>query len=160
MPTKQEISDYIQTTKQTKSKKRGAGLDIVVEWVPIVPPAKKSKVEKELGFDIDSSFVGQTVAMSGGKKTRRANMKFSETEFTGEEDPTSKVGEEPNMAANPVPNLEQDQPNPSSSPALQHCEDTHACRMGSAQTHKRDGKGRKDSLVVRRVELSQRSYGY
>ena len=105
MPTKQEISDYIQTTKQTKSKKRGAGLDIVVEWVPTVsPPAKKSKVEKELGFDIDSSFVGRTVTMSGGKKTRRANMKYSETEFTGEEDPTSKVGEEPNMA-NPAPNL-------------------------------------------------------
>jgi hypothetical protein len=38
-------------------------------------------------------------------------MKYSETEFTGEEDPTSKVGEEPNMA-NPAPNLEQYQPDP------------------------------------------------
>ena len=55
-----------------KSKKQGAGWDIVAEWVPTAPPpAKKSKLEKELGFDIDSSF-GQTVAMSGGKRTRRA----------------------------------------------------------------------------------------
>eukprot|EP00090_Calanus_glacialis_P029323 TRINITY_DN4706_c0_g1_i1.p1 TRINITY_DN4706_c0_g1~~TRINITY_DN4706_c0_g1_i1.p1 ORF type:complete len:1694 (-),score=649.76 TRINITY_DN4706_c0_g1_i1:268-5349(-) len=146
MPTKQEISDYIQT-KQTKSKKRGAGWDIVVEWVPTAPPpAKKSKLEKELGFDIDSSF-GQTVAMSGGKRTRRANMKYSETEFTGEEDPTSKVGEEPNMA-NPVHNLEQDQPNPAPvQPSY-----TARTHLGSAQTPKRGGKGRKDSLVVRRVE--------
>ena len=68
----------------------------------LLHPAKKSKVEKELGFDIDSSF-GQTVAMSGGKRTMRANMKYSETEFTGGEDPTSKDGEEPNMAANPDP---------------------------------------------------------
>ena len=44
----------------------------MAEWVPTAPPpAKKSKLEKELGFDIDSSF-GQTVAMSGGKRTRRA----------------------------------------------------------------------------------------
>jgi hypothetical protein len=36
-------------------------------------------LEKELGFDIDYSF-GETEAMSGGKRTRRANMKYSETE--------------------------------------------------------------------------------
>jgi len=146
MPTTQEISDYIQT-KQTKSKKRGAGWDIVVEWVPTAPPpAKKSKLEKELGFDIDSSF-GQTVAMSGGKRTRRANMKYSETEFTGEEDQASKVGEEP-ILTNPVHNLEQDQPNP----APVQPSNTVRTHLGSAQTPKRGGKGRKDSLVVRRVE--------
>ena len=80
-------------------------------------------MEKELGFDIESSF-GQTVAMSGGKRTRRANMKYSETEFTGEEDPTSKDGEEPNIATNPVPNLEQDQPIPATVQPIQHSEDT------------------------------------
>ena len=44
----------------------------MLEWDPTAPPpAKKSKLEKELMFDIDYSF-GQTVAMSGGKRTRRA----------------------------------------------------------------------------------------
>ena len=100
----------------------------MAEWVPTAPPpAKKSKLEKELGFDIDSSF-GQTVAKSGGKRIRRANMKFSETVFTGEEDPTSKVGEEPNNMANPVANLEEDQPNPAQ---LQSSPLTH---LGSALT--------------------------
>jgi len=86
MPTKEEISEYLES-KQTKSKKRGAGWDIVVEWVPTAPPpAKKSKLEKELGFDVDSSF-GQTVALSGGKRTRRANTKYSEDDVDkGSED--------------------------------------------------------------------------
>jgi len=156
MPTKQEISDYIQN-KQTKSKKRGSGWDIVVEWVPTGPPmAKKSKLEKQLGFDMDSSF-GQTVALSGGKRTRRANMKYSDTDFTSEEDPSIKQGLEINSSlanfgssAVDQPNHEQDLPNPAPAQPF-HTVRTH---KGSAQTPKRGGKGRKESLVVRRVEPS------
>lgn len=74
-------------------------------------------------------------------------MKYSETEFTGEEDQASKVGEEP-FLTNPVHNLEQDQPNP----APVQPSNTVRTHLGSAQTPKRGGKGRKDSLVVRRVE--------
>jgi len=151
MPTKQEISDYIQN-KQTKSKKRGAGWDIVVEWVPTAaPPAKKSKLEKELGFDVDSSF-GQTVALSGGKRTRRANTKYSEAEFSGEEIPVDKAGVDPNTTmaaeASTMEVAEQDQPNP----APVQPSNTVRTHLGSAQTPKRGGKGRKESLAARRVE--------
>eukprot|EP00092_Neocalanus_flemingeri_P083525 GFUD01104848.1.p1 GENE.GFUD01104848.1~~GFUD01104848.1.p1 ORF type:complete len:1707 (+),score=593.92 GFUD01104848.1:349-5469(+) len=155
MPTKEEISEYIQN-KQTKTKKRGGGWDIVVEWVPTGPPqAKKSKLEKQLGFDMDSSF-GQTVAMSGSKRTRRANMKYSDTEFTSEEDPASKASLlETNLAPAPsnaptVSNLEQEQPNAASIQPSNKVR-TH---LGSSQTPKRGVKGRKDSLLVRRVEPS------
>jgi hypothetical protein len=72
-------------------------------------------LENELGFDTDSSF-----------------LKYSETEFTGKEDPTSKVGEEPNNMANPVPNLEEDQPNPAQ---LQSSPLTH---LGSVHLHLRE----------------------
>merc|ERR1712123_525987 len=130
MPTKQEISDYIQN-KQTKSK--------------------KSKLEKELGFDVESSF-GQTVALSGGKRTRRANTKYIEAEFSGEEIPVDKAGVDPNTTmaaeASTMEVAEKDQPNP----APVQPSNTVRTHLGSAQTPKRGGKGRKESLAARRVE--------
>jgi len=156
MPTEEEIKDYIQK-KQTKSKKRGAGWDIVVEWVPTAPPpAKKTKLEKELGFDVDSSF-GQTVALSGGKRTRRANRKYSESDYGGEEATCSKPTQEQNSAVNAqeptTDTMEQDQPNPAPPPTQPST--TVRTHLGSAQTPKRGGRGRKDSLAVRRVEPSK-----
>jgi len=155
MPTQEEIMDYLQK-KQTKSKKRGAGWDIVVEWVPTAPPpAKKSKLEKELGFDVDSSF-GQTVALSGGKRTRRANRKYSESEYSGEEATSFKTAQEQsNVLTAEVPTtdtMEQDQPNP---PPPTQPSTTVRTHLGSSQTPKRGGRGRKDSLAVRRVEPSK-----
>jgi len=149
MPTKEEIKDYIEK-KQTKSKKRGAGWDIVVEWVPTAPPpAKKTKLEKELGFDVDSSF-GQTVALSGGKRTRRANRKYSESEFSGEEAPVS-ISKAPEAQTETFEakemKMEEDEPNPAPTPSV--VVRTH---LGSAQTPKRAGRPRKDALDVRRVE--------
>jgi len=56
MPSKQEVSEYLGK-KQSGKRKRKAGWDIVVDWVPDVQPeAKRSKLEKQLGFDFDSSF--------------------------------------------------------------------------------------------------------
>jgi len=134
MPTQEEIREYIQK-KETKSKKRGAGWDIVVEWVPTAPPpAKKTKLEKELGFDVDSSF-GQTVAMSGGKRTRRANRKYSESEYSGEDVTAAKTGTEP---------TDQDQPNPAPVIPTQPST-TVRTHLGSSQTPKRGGKAKRDS---------------
>jgi len=82
MPSHMEVAQHL-AKKQCKAKKRGGGYDIVVEWVPNAPPSsKKTRLEKELGFDNDSSF-GMTVANSGGKRRRRANKRYSE-EFTSE----------------------------------------------------------------------------
>jgi hypothetical protein len=111
------------------------------------PPANRSKLEIELGFDIDSIF-GETVAMFGVKRTSRAIMKYISTELTGEEDPASKVGVVELDMATLVPNMDQDQPNP----APVQPSNTVRARMGSVQTPKRGGKGRKDSLVLRRFE--------
>jgi len=79
-------------------------------------------------------------------------MKYSDVEFTSEQEPPT-VGLEPNSilptpASSDVPNLEEGQPNPAS---IQPS-NTVRTHLGSAQTPKRGGKGRKDSLVTRRVE--------
>ena len=49
MPTKEEITNFLAKKNSGRGKKRGAGWDIVVDWVPAPQPAaKRSKLEKQL----------------------------------------------------------------------------------------------------------------
>ena len=85
MATKAEVAEYL-SKKQTGKRKRKAGWDIVVDWVPDEQPlTKKSKIEKQLQFDFDSSF-GCSINVNEGRRSRRSNMKYSDTSFTSEDD--------------------------------------------------------------------------
>lgn len=85
MPSNQEIAEYL-AKKQSGKRKRKAGWDIVVDWVPDEQPqTKRSKLEKQLGFDFDSSF-GCSLNVSEGRRPRRSNMKYSDTSFTSEDE--------------------------------------------------------------------------
>merc|ERR1719300_1018806 len=78
MPTRQEVLDYLAKS-QTGKRKRKAGWDIVVDWVPDEQPlTKKSKIEKQLGFDFDSSF-GCSLNTTEGRRSRRSNVKQGDT---------------------------------------------------------------------------------
>merc|ERR1719430_905689 len=72
MPTKLEIANHL--AKKNKTSKRKAGWDIVVEVVPTGPQPKKSKLEIQLGYD--SSFA-DSLTLSGGRRSRRPNKKYS-----------------------------------------------------------------------------------
>jgi len=90
MPTKEEITNFLAKKNSGRGKKRGAGWDIVVDWVPAPQPAaKRSKLEKQLGFDMDSSF-GNTIIAQAGKRTRRSNVRYSDKDFTSDEPSTPK----------------------------------------------------------------------
>ena len=76
MPTIDEVRQHL-LKKKTGKRKRGAGWDIVVDWVPQEQPAgKRSKIEKELGFDFDSSF-GCSLSGAEGRRSRRSNTKLN-----------------------------------------------------------------------------------
>ena len=85
MPSKQEVSEYLGK-KQSGKRKRKAGWDIVVDWVPDAQPeAKRSKLEKQLGFDFDSSF-GCSINSTEGRRARRSNMRYSDVSTASEDD--------------------------------------------------------------------------
>merc|ERR1712038_418060 len=76
MPTIEEVRQHL-VKKNSGKRKRGAGWDIVVDWVPQEQPAgKRSKIEKELGFDFDSSF-GCSLSGAEGRRSRRSNTKLN-----------------------------------------------------------------------------------
>jgi len=84
MPHKHEIVDYLRK-KETGKKKRKAGWDIVVDWVPQEQTqVKRSKLEKQLGFDFDSSF-GCSIGNTDGKRSRRSAAKFDTSVSSVEE---------------------------------------------------------------------------
>jgi len=93
MPSREEIRNHL--IKKSKSKKRGAGWDIVVEWVPTGPQPKKSKLEKQLGFDNDSAF-GNVISNSGGRRNRRPNQRYCDgAQEEEEEEKTETVSSTP-----------------------------------------------------------------
>merc|ERR1719229_1725168 len=77
--------------KKTGKRKRGAGWDIVVDWVPQEQPAgKRSKIEKELGFDFDSSF-GCSINVGEARRSRRSNTKYRTSEQSSPATATATV---------------------------------------------------------------------
>ena len=89
MPHDHEIVDYMRK-KETGRKKRKAGWDIVVDWVPQEQPqVKRSKLEKQLGFDFDSSF-GCSIGSTDGKRSRRSAVKFGDTSMSSGEEAGDK----------------------------------------------------------------------
>ena len=91
MPHNQEIVDYL-LKKESGRKKRKAGWDIVVDWVPHEQPqVKRSKLEKQLGFDFDSSF-GCSLTSTDGRRARRSTVKFGDTSTnSGEENSVDQI---------------------------------------------------------------------
>jgi hypothetical protein len=83
MPSQDELEEHVKK-QQKKAKKRGYAY--VTEWVPEPTPAKqmKTKAERELRNDPFSTFFA-SIDDSGGKRSRRANNRYSSAD-TSEED--------------------------------------------------------------------------
>ena len=148
MPHDHEIVDYLRK-KETGRKKRKAGWDIVVDWVPQEQPqVKRSKLEKQLGFDFDSSF-GCSIGSTDGKRSRRSAVKLGDTSMSSGEEAGVKENTSSDQGIN----------RPSEVPSMETENDSAPVVIESKESLSKENIGKRSLRSINKAKQEQEVVG-